>query len=382
LAYAEEFSDCWRASLIIGVPKEIKSGECRVALTPAAARELVQHGHDLLVEAEAGVAAGIQDADFLAEGATVVPAAADVWRVAELIVKVKEPQLSEIEMLGPDQALFAYLHLAPDRAQTEALTASGAMAIAFETVTDARGRLPLLAPMSEVAGRLAAQFGAMHLLSGAGGRGILAAGVPGVAPARAVVIGGGVVGTNAARVALGTGFEVSVVDRQVERLRELDAEFGGRVRTIAGSERAVERELETADLVIGAVLAPGGLAPCVLRREHLQLLGAGAVIVDVAIDQGGCFATSRPTTHAEPTFVLDGVVHNCVANLPGAVPRTSTYALVNAILPYVLKLATDGPRRAMDDDPGLADGLNVADGQVMHPAVAAAHGLVAPVPSG
>lgn len=357
----------------IGIPTEIKSGEKRVGITPAGVRELVRGGHDVLVQAGAGAGARFADADFTAEGATIAPDADAVWSEAELVVKVKEPQPEEIARLRSDHVLFCYLHLAPDRAQTEGLLASGATAIAFETVTDAAGRLPLLAPMSEVAGRLAAQFGALHLTAHEGGRGLLPGGVPGVRPARAVVIGGGVVGENAARVALGLGFETVVLDRSIQRLRELDRDFGGSVRTVAASDHAVEEELSSADLVVGAVLAPGALAPHVVRREHLAVLGEGAVIIDVSIDQGGCVETSHATTHAEPTFVVEGVVHNCVANLPGAVPLTSTNALANAVLPYLTALAAQGPAALAAADPGFANGVNVAGGLIVHPAVATAH---------
>lgn len=357
----------------IGIPTEIKSGEKRVGITPAGVRELVRSGHDVLVQAGAGAGARFPDTDFTAEGATIAPDADAVWGEAELVVKVKEPQPEEIARLRSDHVLFCYLHLAPDREQTEGLLASGATAIAFETVTDAAGRLPLLAPMSEVAGRLAAQFGALHLTAHEGGRGLLPGGVPGVRPARAVVIGGGVVGENAARVALGLGFETVVLDRSIQRLRELDRDFGGSVRTVAASDHAVEEELSSADLVVGAVLAPGALAPHVVRREHLAVLGAGAVIIDVSIDQGGCVETSHATTHAEPTFVVEGVVHNCVANLPGAVPLTSTNALANAVLPYLTALAAQGPAALAAAEPGFANGVNVAGGLIVHPAVAAAH---------
>jgi alanine dehydrogenase len=361
----------------IGVPTEIKPGEGRVALTPAGVRELVAAGAEVLVQAGAGLGSRFADAAYTAEGATLVADADALWAQAELVVKVKEPQPEEVARLRPDHVLFAYLHLAPDLALTRGIQASGATAIAFETVTDRSGRLPLLAPMSEVAGRLSAQFAAAHLLAHQGGRGVLAGGVPGVRPARAVVIGGGSVGENAARVALGLGFDTVVIDRSVPRLRELAGLFDQRVRTVAASDLAIETELAEADVVIGAVLAPGALAPHVVRREHLALLGEGAVVVDVSIDQGGCLETSRPTTHHEPTFVVDGVVHNCVANMPGAVPSTSTQALMNATLPYIVDVATRGVAAAVAADPGLADGINVAGGQIVHPAVAAAHGEVA-----
>jgi alanine dehydrogenase len=358
----------------IGVPTEIKPGEGRVALTPAGVRELVRAGAEVLVQAGAGRGSRFADAEFSAEGARIVPDAEALWAQAELVVKVKEPQPEEVARLRPDHVLFAYLHLAPDPELTRGIQASGCTAIAFETVTDRAGRLPLLAPMSEVAGRLSAQFAATHLLVHQGGRGVLAGGVPGVRPARALVIGGGTVGENAARVAVGLGFETSIVDRSIPRLRELAGLFDERVRTVAATDRAIEDELRGADVVIGAVLAPGALAPHVVRREHLALLGEGAVLVDVSIDQGGCFETSHPTTHHEPTFLVDGVVHNCVANMPGAVPSTSTHALMNATLPYLIAFATQGVAAAVAADPGLANGLNVHAGDIVHPAVAAAHG--------
>jgi alanine dehydrogenase len=361
----------------IGVPTEIKPGEGRVAVTPAGVRELVGTGAEVFVQAGAGLGSRFADAAYAAEGATLVPDADALWAQAELVVKVKEPQPEEVARLRPDHVLFAYLHLAPDLALTRGIQESGATAIAFETVTDRSGRLPLLAPMSEVAGRLSAQFAATHLLAHQGGRGVLAGGVPGVRPARAVVIGGGSVGENAARVALGLGFDTVVIDRSVPRLRELAGLFDQRVRTVAASDHAIETELADADVVIGAILAPGALAPHVVRREHLALLGEGAVVVDVSIDQGGCLETSRPTTHYEPTFVVDGVVHNCVANMPGAVPSTSTQALMNATLPYVVDFATRGVAAAVAADPGLADGVNVAGGKIVHAAVAAAHGETA-----
>jgi alanine dehydrogenase len=365
------------SALRIGIPTEIKSGEGRVGLTPAGVRELSQAGAKVLVQAGAGIGSGFPDAAFASEGATLAPDADALWAEAELVVKVKEPQPDEVARLRPDQTLFAYLHLAPDLGLTRGLQASGATAIAFETVTDPAGQLPLLAPMSEVAGRLSAQFAAAHLLAHEGGRGVLAGGVPGVRPARTLVIGGGTVGENAARVALGLGFDTVVIDRSVPRLRQLSCMFDERVRTVAASDLAIEAELAQADVVIGAVLAPGALAPHVVRREHLALLGEGAVLVDVSIDQGGCFATSHATTHSEPTFVVDGVVHNCVANMPGAVPRTSTQSLMNATLPYLIAFQTRGIGAALAADPGLANGVNIADGQIVHPAVAAAHGEAA-----
>ncbi len=357
----------------IGVPTEIKPGEGRVALTPAGARELSRAGAEVRIQAGAGAGSRFSDDEFAAEGAHIVPDADTLWAESEMIMKVKEPQPVEVARLRPDHVLFAYLHLAPDPEQARGIQSSGATAIAFETVTDVAGRLPLLAPMSEVAGRLSAQFAASHLLAHEGGRGVLAGGVPGVRPARMLVLGGGVVGTNAARVAIGLGFDTVIIDRSVPRLRQLAEIFGDRVRTVAASDRAIEEELALSDAVIGAVLAPGALAPHVVRREHLPLLGDGAVMVDVSIDQGGCFETSHPTTHHEPTFVVDGVVHNCVANMPGAVPSTSTRALANATLPYAVALARDGVDGALAADPGLADGVNVRNGEFVHPAVAAVY---------
>jgi alanine dehydrogenase len=362
----------------IGVPTEIKPGEGRVALTPAAVRELVRAGAEVLIQAGAGLGSRYADDAFAAEGAQIAPDADALWEGSELVMKVKEPQPEEVQRLRPDHVLFAYLHLAPDPEQTRGIQESGATAIAFETVTDAAGRLPLLAPMSEVAGRLSAQFAASHLLAHEGGRGVLAGGVPGVRPARLLVIGGGVVGTNAARVGLGLGFDTVIVDRSVPRLRQLAEMFGEQVHTVAASDHSIEEELGRADVVIGAVLAPGALAPHVVRREHLRLLGDGAVMVDVSIDQGGCFETSRPTTHYDPTFLVDGVLHNCVANMPGAVPSTSTRALVNATLPYVLALAIQGVDEALATNPGLADGLNIKAGKIVHPAVAAAYSAQIP----
>jgi alanine dehydrogenase len=358
----------------VGVPAEVKPGERRVAVTPAAVRELVRAGVDVLIQAGAGVGSHISDDQFAAEGAAIVPDADSVWSNANIVVKVKEPQPEELQHLRSDHLLFAYLHLAPNLDLTRALQVSGATAIAFETVTDRLGRLPLLIPMSEIAGRLSAQFGVHHLVASEGGRGLLAGGIPGVAPARVLVIGGGVVGEQAARVALGLGCAVTVIDRSIARLRELGAALDGRVRTILASELDLEQALADADVVIGAVLHPGALAPHVVRAEHLALLGPGAVIVDVSIDQGGCFQTSHPTTHSQPTFIVDGVVHSCVANLPAAVPATSTTALVNATLPYLVSLSTQGLAAALTLDSGLAAGVNVMAGAIVHPAVAAALG--------
>jgi alanine dehydrogenase len=361
--------------VIVGVPTEIKQDEYRVAITPAGVREMVEHGHEVLVQAGAGEGSAIADGDYEAQGARTVPDAAAVFGEAEMILHVKELQAPEIELLGEGQLLFTYLHLAPDPEQTSALCRSGATAVAYETVEDARGRLPLLAPMSEVAGKIATQAGAFMLEKPLGGRGILLGGVPGVAAANVMVIGGGVVGMNAAFIAIGMEADVFVFDRSLDRLRELDVTFGGRCSTVYSTTLAVEEMLPRADLVIGAVLVHGARAPYVVRREQLALMKPGAVLVDVAIDQGGCFETSRPTTHREPTFEVDGITHYCVTNMPGAVPITATYALTNATLPYALALADHGIAAAIERDPGLRLGVNVAAGQVTHPAVA--EGVVA-----
>ncbi|MGN6277047.1 MAG: alanine dehydrogenase [Solirubrobacterales bacterium] len=359
----------------IGVPTEIKADEYRVAVTPAGVRELVEHDHEVLIEAGAGEGSAIGDEDYRAQGATIVPTAAEVFDMAEMILHVKELQPSEIEMLRPGQLLFTYLHLAPDPEQTRDLCGSGATAIAYETVEDAHGRLPLLAPMSEVAGKIAAQAGAFMLEKPMGGRGILLGGVPGVAAANVMVIGGGVVGMNAAFIAIGMEADVFVFDRSIDRLRELEVAFGGRCSTVYSTRLAIEQMLPWADLVIGAVLVHGARAPYVIRREQLALMKPGAVLVDVAIDQGGCFETSRPTTHHEPTFEVEGITHYCVTNMPGAVPITSTHALTNATLPYAIALADHGVAEAIQRDPGLRLGVNVAGGAVTHPAVAEGVGM-------
>ena len=357
----------------VGVPKEIKPDEYRVGLTPTAVREYTAHGHQVLVEAGAGAGAGYPDEDYQKAGATLLPDAASVFAQAQMIVKVKEPQQVEWERLTPDHILFTYLHLAPDPAQTEGLLASGCAAIAYETVTDARGGLPLLAPMSEVAGRIAVFSAAETLLKHNGGRGLLLSGVPGVAPARVAVLGGGVVGINAARMAMGLNAEVVVLERSIPRMREIDDIFMGRVITRYSSVAAVEEEILKADVVIGAVLTAGAAAPKLVRREHLSRMKPGSVLVDVSIDQGGCFETSRPTTHNNPTYTVDGVVHYCVANMPGAAPRTSSEALGHATLPFGLALADHG-LEALRRDPHLAKGLNVLKGELTHPAVAQALG--------
>jgi alanine dehydrogenase len=354
----------------IGVPKEIKNHEYRVGMTPAAVREAVHHGHEVLVQSGAGAGIGCDDAQYASAGAKVLADAAAVFEVAQMIVKVKEPQPAECAMLRKDQVLFTYLHLAPDPVQAEGLLKSGCTAIAYETITDERGGLPLLAPMSEVAGRMSIQVGAVALQQANGGRGVLLGGVPGVAPGRVVVIGGGVVGTHAARMAVGLGADVTVLDRSLLRLRQLDELFGGRAQTQYATLDATEAAVLDADLVVGAVLVPGAAAPKLIKRAQLARMRRGAVIVDVAIDQGGCFETSRATTHAEPTYVVDGIVHYCVANMPGAVPRTSTFALNHATLPFTLALADKGWRRACADDAHLRAGLTVHDGAITHEAVA------------
>ena len=352
----------------VGVPTEIKPDEYRVAMTPAGVRDLTDVGHEVYVQAGAGEGSAIADAEYEAQGAQILPDAGAVFAEAEMIVKVKEPQPVEVGRLRSDHILFTYLHLAPDPALTRSLVESGATCIAYETVEDERGRLPLLAPMSEVAGKIATQAGAFMLEKPLGGRGILLGGVPGVAPATVVIIGGGVVGLNAAFIAIGMEAEVFVLDRNIERLRELDVALSGRVSTVFSSSLAIEELLPRADLVIGAVLVHGAKAPYVVTRDRLKLMKRHAVLVDVSIDQGGCFETSRPTTHSDPTFEVDGVTHYCVANMPGAVPITSTYALTNATLPYVLEIAKHGPS-------AVPSGVNVANGRVTHPAVAQATGL-------
>lgn len=356
----------------IGVPKEIKVHEYRVGLTADSARELITHGHKVTVQTGAGEGVGLSDADYKAIGADIAPDAKSIFAAADMIVKVKEPQLTECAMLRAGQILFTYLHLAPDPEQTKALMQSGCIAIAYETVTDARGRLPLLAPMSEVAGRMAVHAGAHYLEKIHGGRGVLLSGVPGVAPAKVVIIGGGVVGTNSAYVAAGMGANVTVIDKSLPRLAQLDQMFKGHVRTVYATSAAIEAQALAADLVIGAVLVAGAAAPKLITREMIGRMKKGAVIVDVAIDQGGCVETARPTTHTDPIYIVDGIVHYCVANMPGAVARTSTFALNNATLPYVLALANKGWRKALADDRHFLDGLNVASGKITHPLVAEA----------
>ena len=359
----------------IGCPTEIKPQEYRVGLTPNAAREAVAHGHSVLVQAGAGQGAGFPDADYLRAGASICDTAEEVFASADMIVKVKEPQAAERKLLREGQVLFTYLHLAPDPEQTKDLLESGCTAIAYETVTDASGGLPLLAPMSEVAGRLAPQVGAWTLQKANGGRGVLLGGVPGVGPAEVVVIGGGVVGTHAARVAAGMGADVTVLDRSLPRMRYLDDMFGGQFKTQFASAGATADLVAQADLVIGAVLIPGAEAPKLVSRAQLSDMKRGAAIVDVAIDQGGCFETSRPTTHDDPIYEVDGVMHYCVANMPGAVARTSTLALGNATMPFMLALADKGWRTACEDDPHLLAGLNVHAGRLTYYAVGKALGL-------
>jgi alanine dehydrogenase len=354
----------------VGVPTETKADEYRVAITPAGVRELVERGHEVLIQRGAGEGSSIADADYEAQGAKIGADAAAVFGEAEMILKVKEPQPPEVELLRPGQLLFTYLHLAPAPELTRGLCASGAIAIAYETVEDSHGRLPLLAPMSEIAGKIATQAGAFMLEKPMGGRGILLGGVPGVAAATVIVVGGGVVGMNSAFIAIGMEADVFVFEKSIDRLRELDIAFGGRCSTVFSTTLAIEEMLPRADLVIGAVLVHGARAPYVVRREQLGLMKKGAVLVDVAIDQGGCFETSRPTTHHEPTFEVEGIIHYCVANMPGAVPISSTYALTNATLPYAVALADHGVADAIRRDPGLRLGVNVAGGKVTHPAVA------------
>ena len=360
--------------MLVGVPTEIKNNEYRVGLTPASVHELVAHGHQVLVQQGAGSEIGLPDAQYVAAGASIVASAQEVYAQADMIVKVKEPQAGECAMLREDQILFTYLHLAPDPDQTAALVRSRAICIAYETVTGPGGGLPLLAPMSEVAGRMSIQAGAAHLEKSRGGMGLLLGGVPGVAAGHVVIIGAGVVGANALQMAVGTGARVTVLDKNLDRLRQLDLVYGNRIATLHSNAQALEEAVLSADLVIGGVLVPGAAAPKLVTRSMVSRMKQGAVIVDVAIDQGGCFETSHATTHADPTFVIDGVVHYCVANMPGAVARTSTFALNNATIGHVLALAGKGWRRALGDDPHLRHGLNVCQGKVTFEAVAQALG--------
>ena len=359
----------------IGVPKEIKNHEYRVGLTPSSVRELVAHGHQVMVQENAGTAIGLDDAQYKAAGAELVATAAEIFQRAEMIVKVKEPQPVECAMLRPGQILYTYLHLAPDPEQAAALVKSGAVCIAYETITGPGGGLPLLAPMSEVAGRMAIQAGATYLEKSHGGRGLLLGGVPGVAPAHVVIIGAGVVGTNAMQMAVGLGARVTVLDKSVDRLRQLDLVFGNRISTVYSTAASIEEAVLDADLVVGGVLVVGAAAPKLVTREQIGRMKKGAVIVDVAIDQGGCFETSHATTHADPVYVVDGVVHYCVANMPGAVARTSTFALNNATIGHAVALADKGWKAALRDNVHLRNGLNVCEGKVTYEAVAHDLGL-------
>lgn len=359
----------------IGIAKEIKNHEYRIGLSPASAMELIRNGHEVTISTGAATGIGLSDDDYTAVGAKIAPSNEQIFAESEMIIKVKEPQPDECKQLSNGQLLFTYLHLAPDPVQTELLLESGVTAVAYETVTGPNNSLPLLAPMSEVAGRLAAQAGAHCLEKAQGGLGVLMGGVPGTEPAKVLVIGGGVVGQNAAYVAAGMGAEVTILDRSVPKLRELDAFFQGRAKCLYSTSEALERFAAEADLLIGAVLIPGASAPKLVTRDIIKTMKSGAVMVDVAIDQGGCFETSKATTHQDPTFVVDDVVHYCVANMPGAVPKTSTYALNNATLPFAISLANQGWRKAMQNDPHLLNGLNVHEGKLTYEAVAKAQGL-------
>jgi len=360
--------------MLVGVPKEIKNHEYRVGLTPAAVKEFVNNGHSVVVETNAGTAIGFTDDMYVDAGASIAPSAEKVFADAEMIVKVKEPQPNECKMLRKGQTLYTYLHLAPDPLQTKLLVESGATCIAYETVTDDRGGLPLLAPMSEVAGRMSVQAGAHYLEKAHGGSGTLLGGVPGVAPGKVLIIGGGVVGVNAAKMALGLGADVTILDRSLPRLRQIDDIFAGQVKTVYSTVDAIEHYSSKADLVVGAVLIPGAAAPKLLTKEQIALMKPGSVLVDVAIDQGGCFETSKATTHQDPVYIIDDVVHYCVANMPGGVARTSTMALNNATLPFGLALANKGPVNAMLQDKHLINGLNVHEGKVTYKAVVDALG--------
>ncbi|MFF2662093.1 alanine dehydrogenase [Kitasatospora sp. NPDC058032] len=359
----------------VGIPREVKNHEYRVAITPAGVHELVRNGHEVYIEDKAGVGSSIPNEEYVAAGATILPTADEVWATTDLVLKVKEPIAEEYHRLRKGQTLFTYLHLAADRAGTDALVASGTTAIAYETVQLANGALPLLAPMSEVAGRLAPQVGSYHLMRPAGGRGTLPGGVPGTHPAKAVVIGGGVSGWHAATIAIGMGYDVTLLDRDINKLREADKIFGTKIKAIMSNAFELEKAVVEADLVIGAVLIPGAKAPKLVTNELVSRMKPGSVLVDIAIDQGGCFEDSHPTTHAEPTFQVHNSVFYCVANMPGAVPNTSTYALTNATLPYVVELANRGWKEALRRDAALAKGLNVHEGQITFAAVAEAFGL-------
>ncbi len=360
--------------MIIGVPKEVKDHEARVALVPSGVTALREAGHQILVQANAGAGSAMPDEDYAEAGATIVAEAADVWRQADIVVKVKEPQESEYAHLRPGLTLFTYLHLAPLRSLTDRLLESQTTGIAYETIVEKDGSLPLLTPMSEVAGRMSAQVGAQYLEAPNGGRGVLLGGVPGVAPANVVILGGGVVGTNAAKIALGMGARVSIIDRNLNRLRELDDIFGGRLRTLASNTWTITETVRHADLVIGAVLIPGASAPRLVRRSMIANMRRGSVVVDVAIDQGGCFETSHATTHTDPIYFVDGVLHYCVSNMPAAVANTSTLALTNATFPYLMSLANRGVERAIDEQPGLRAGVNTYAGYITYPAVAQSQG--------
>ncbi len=362
------------SKMIIGVPKEIKNHEYRVGMVPSSVHELTLKGHDVFVQSTAGDGIGFTDQDYMNAGAEILHSAEEVFAKAEMIVKVKEPLAVERAMLRQDQILFTYLHLAPDLPQTEDLVKSGSVCIAYETVTDDRGGLPLLAPMSEVAGRMSIQAGAMALEKSAGGRGILLGGVPGVEPAKVVIIGGGMVGVNAAQMAIGLGAEVIILDRNIDALRRINVQFGSRVQAVYSTADSIERHVLDADLVIGGVLIPGAAAPKLITRSLVSRMKQGSAIVDVAIDQGGCAETAKATTHQDPTYIVDGVVHYCVANMPGAVARTSTFALNNATLPYIIKLANLGYKEALKSDKHLMNGLNVMHGKVTIKEVAEAHG--------
>lgn len=359
----------------VGIPREVKNNEFRVAITPAGVHELVRHGHQVVVEENAGAGSSITDEEYVAAGAQILPTADEVWATADLLLKVKEPVAEEYHRLRKDQTLFTYLHLAASRACTDALLESGTTAIAYETVETGNRALPLLAPMSEVAGRLAPQVGAYHLMRSVGGRGVLPGGVPGTAAGKAVVIGGGVSGWNATQIAVGLGFHVTLLDRDINKLREADKIFGTKVQTVVSNAFELEKAVIEADLVVGAVLIPGAKAPKLVTNELVAKMKPGSVLVDIAIDQGGCFEDSHPTTHAEPTFMVHDSVFYCVANMPGAVPNTSTYALTNATLPYIVELANRGWVEALRRDAALAKGLNTHDGQVVYREVAEAHGL-------
>jgi alanine dehydrogenase len=359
----------------VGIPREVKNNEFRVAITPAGVNELVRHGHQVVVEENAGAGSSITDQEYVAAGAQILPTADEVWATADLLLKVKEPVAEEYHRLRKDQTLFTYLHLAASRECTDALLESGTTAIAYETVETANRALPLLAPMSEVAGRLAPQVGAYHLMRSVGGRGVLPGGVPGTAAGKAVIIGGGVSGWNATQIAVGLGFHVTLLDRDINKLREADKIFGTKVQTVVSNAFELEKAVIEADLVVGAVLIPGAKAPKLVTNELVAKMKPGSVLVDIAIDQGGCFEDSHPTTHAEPTFMVHNSVFYCVANMPGAVPNTSTYALTNATLPYIVELANRGWVEALRRDAALAKGLNTHDGQVVYREVAEAHGL-------